>query len=213
MSMLLMQKHLSNCCLSEFLRYKPNANVVYGIIEGKEDPMFYRGLIEHKLPEGWEVELIPAGRKDNVLKVLAIFNWERFSRKRICFFVDRDLSDFLQESSMAPVNLYITDNYSIENNVANYDVLKRLLEEILNINNLNSQEEDAIKQRFLSALVFFQEAMLLIMVQVILWKRNGMRPCLDSILPKDFFIFSDGKISLKDKFTTVYRDYNMLLNA
>lgn len=182
------------------LRYKPNADVVYGIVEGKEDPMFYRGQIEHYLSEEWEVELIPAGRKDNVLKVLAIFNWERFSRKRICFFVDRDLSDFLQESPTTPVNLYITDNYSIENDVVNYGVLKRLLEEILNINNLNSQEENTIKERFLSALAFFQDAMLLIMVQVVLWKRNGMRPCLNNILPKDFFIFSEGKITLKDKF-------------
>ena len=184
------------------LRYKPNADVVYGIVEGKEDPMFYRGQIEHNLPEEWEVELIPAGRKDNVLKVLAFFNWERFSRKRICFFVDRDLSDFLQESSMAHLNLYITDNYSIESDVVNYGVLKRLLEEILNINNLNSQEEDTIEQRFLSALAFFQEAMLLIMVQVVLWKRNGMQPCLNNILPKDFFIFTEGKIILKDKFET-----------
>lgn len=83
------------------LRYKAHANVVYGVVEGKEDPMFYRGLIERTLPEDWQVELIPAGRKKNVLKSMAAFDWLRFSPKRICFFVDRDLSEFIPELSLS----------------------------------------------------------------------------------------------------------------
>ena len=64
------------------LRYKANAKVVYGIVEGKEDPMFYRGFIESNLPEGWNVELIRAGCKNNVLKAFESFDWTRFSPKR-----------------------------------------------------------------------------------------------------------------------------------
>ena len=97
------------------LRYKVSANIVYGILEGKEDPMFYRGLIERQLPEGWEVELVPAGCKDNVLRAVDAFDWTRFSPKRICFFVDRDLSDFISEVAVSRENVYVTDNYSIEN--------------------------------------------------------------------------------------------------
>ena len=53
-----------NVAYHEFLlNYKASTNIVYGIVEGKEDPMFYIGLIEQQLPEGWEVELVTAGCK------------------------------------------------------------------------------------------------------------------------------------------------------
>jgi hypothetical protein len=182
------------------LRYKASANVVYGIVEGKEDPLFYRGLIERQLPEGWEVELIPAGRKDNVLKAITAFDWTRFSPKRVCFFVDRDLSDLIPESIPTVDNLYTTDNYSIENDVVNFGVFKRLLEEVLNISGLRPEEVEIVKQHFEHSLTFFKKAMLSIMTQVLLWRRSGRRVCLNDIRPKDFFIFSDGNIKLRTEF-------------
>ena len=182
------------------LRYKASADVVYGIVEGKEDPMFYRGLIERHLPQGWEVELVPAGCKDNVLRALGAFDWTRFSPKRICFFVDRDLSELVLEDFVPAENLYVTDNYSIESDAVNFGVLKRLLREVFNIGDLRSAESEDLMQRFLSALGFFQEAMVPIMAQIMLWQRDGERPCLNDIRPKDFFIFSDGSIKLRSEF-------------
>lgn len=182
------------------LRYKASANVIYGIVEGKEDPMFYRGLIERQLPEGWEVELVPAGCKDNVLRAVDAFDWTRFAPKRICFFVDRDLSDFISEGAISGENVYITDNYSIENDAVNPGVLKRLLTEVLNISDLRPAESEVIEQRFFYALTFFQESMVPIMAQILLWQRDGKRPCLNDIRPKDFFIFVDGNIKLRSEF-------------
>ena len=75
---------------------------------------------------------------------------------------------------------------------------------MLNISDLRSAEADLIQQRFSSALAFFQESMVPIMVQILLWRRDGMRPCLNNICPKDFFIFSDGNIKLKSEFALVY---------
>lgn len=194
-----------NVAYHEFLlNYKASANIVYGIVEGKEDPMFYIGLIEQQLPEGWEVKLVTAGCKKNVLRAVDTFDWTRFSPKRICFFVDRDLSDFISEVTASAENLYVTDNYSIENDAVNIGVLKRLLTEVLNISNLRPAEGALIEQRFSSALAFFQESMVPIMVQILLWRRDGMRPCLNNICPKDFFIFSDGNIKLKSEFALVY---------
>lgn len=185
------------------LRYKANAKSVYGIVEGKEDPMFYKGLIERNLPEGWEVELVPAGCKDNVIKSITAFDWTRFSRKRVCFFADRDLSGFVTEASVTVENLYVTDNYSIENDAVNFGALKRLLEEVLNINDLKPQETDNIRQLFDDGLSMFREAMLPIMAQIVQWQRNGQQPCLNNIRPKELFIFVDGKISLKTEFELV----------
>lgn len=58
------------------LRYKASENIVYGIVEGKEDPMFYRGLIEQRLPEGWELELIAAGCKAKVIHAAGAFDFD-----------------------------------------------------------------------------------------------------------------------------------------
>lgn len=182
------------------LRYKASANIVYGIVEGKEDPMFYRGLIERQLPKGWEVELVPAGCKDNVLRAVDAFDWTRFSPNRICFFVDRDLSDFISEGTVSAENVYVTDNYSIESDAVNLGVLKRLLTEVLNIGDLRPAESEVIEQRFSSALAFFQESMVPVMAQILLWRRDGKRPCLNDIRPKDFFIFADGHIKLRSEF-------------
>lgn len=182
------------------LRYKASANIVYGIVEGKEDPMFYRGLIERQLPEGWEVELIPAGCKDNVLRAKDAFDWTRFSPRRICFLVDRDLSDFISEGAAYGENVYITDNYSIENDAVNLGVLKRLLTEVLSISDLKPTEWEVIEQRFSSALAAFQDSMVPIMAQIVLWRRSGKRPCLNDIRPKDFFVFVDGSIRLRNEF-------------
>ncbi|WP_206429934.1 DUF4435 domain-containing protein [Ralstonia solanacearum] len=81
------------------LRYKPNERLVYGLVEGKEDPMFYRGIIEQALPKDWDVVLIPAGSRGEVLNAYGAFDWKRFSQQRICFFVDRDLTEFVGEKN------------------------------------------------------------------------------------------------------------------
>lgn len=160
---------------------KNKTNIVYGIVEGKEDPMFYRGIVEQQLPKGWELELVLAGCKDNVLRAVNAFDWTRFSPKRICFFVDRDLSDFMLDGTVCSENVYVTDNYSIENDAVNIGVLKRLLTEVFNISGLIPEESQAIEQRFSSALSVFQEFMIPIMAQIILWRRDGKQPCLNNI--------------------------------
>lgn len=182
------------------LRYNASADIVYGIVEGRDDPMFYRGLIERYLPIGWDVELVPAGCKDNVLRAIAAFDWTRFSPKRICFFVDRDLSDFVSAITVTAENLYVTDNYSIENDLVDFGVFKRFLAEVLNVGDLRPSESEAIEQRFTSALAVFRETMVAIMTQVIVWQRDGKRPCLNDIRPKDFFVFSDGYINVRSDF-------------
>jgi hypothetical protein len=40
----------------EFLfSYQKNARWVYGFVEGKDDPVFYRHLIQSQLPEEWSI--------------------------------------------------------------------------------------------------------------------------------------------------------------
>jgi len=96
------------------LYYKATQRVVYGIVEGREDPSYYRGQIEGMLSDDWKVKLICAGSKTKVLKVFVDIDWSRFPKKRVCFFVDRDLSEFLSPQQHSGQNLFVTDNYSID---------------------------------------------------------------------------------------------------
>ena len=199
----------------EFLLcYKETAQEVYGLVEGKEDPMFYRGLIEKHLPYGWEVELIKSGSKNNVLNAFNAFNWQRFEKKRISFFVDRDLSDLHgAKESINADNLYITDNYSIENESATFGVFKRIIVEILNITDLSSQENQKLKRLFERNLVAFREAMCPVMAQIILWKIDHKNPCLKNIDLKDILYFREGLIFIKPEFESIQERIKLIGNC
>lgn len=191
----------SNVPYHEFLlSYKATERIIYGFVEGKDDPSFYKGIIENYLPSGWDVELIRAGKKDKVLETLNWMDWSRFPKKRVCFFVDRDLSEFLYGEQPSAENLYITDNYSIENYAITFRTMKRVLEEVLNVTELDSTGSKVIKELFMSNLNVFQEAMSPVMSQIIIWRRSGEDVNLNNIHLNKLFKFMDGKIILEDGF-------------
>lgn len=182
------------------LRYRASHSVVYGFVEGKEDPMFYRGLIEQALPAGWEVELIPSGNRDNVLSSLAEFDWTKYSKKRICFFVDRDLTEFVGTKNQAIENLYITDNYSIENEAMTFGTYRRILEEVFNIGGLKPADVEKLKDIFDKNLSLFQKCLHPIMAQIIIWQRAGLRPTLNDIDIRPLFEFTEGLAKISPAF-------------
>lgn len=192
----------SNVPYHEFLlSYKTNAFAVYGFVEGKDDPSFYRGIIKNYLPSGWNVELIRAGNKDKVLETLDGMDLSRFPKKRVCFFVDRDLSDFLGEEQPSAENLYVTDNYSIENDAITFETMQCILEDILDITKLKPTETETIKELFHSNLNTFRESMAPVMSQILIWRRNGGEINLNNVQPRKLFKFVEGKIDLEEKFT------------
>lgn len=181
----------------EFLtRYKKTAMCVYGFVEGKDDPSFYRGAIEHILPKEWAVDLWSVGNKDKVIQLYAGFDWGRFPKKRIGFFIDRDLSEFLEETLPVQNNVYVTDKYSIENDIVNRDTCDRVLTEVCNLSVIDKSEKDKILDLFNSQLGVFQEKMISVMAWVLYWKQNGARPSLNDILMKRIFKIISGRIQL-----------------
>jgi hypothetical protein len=185
---------------SFLLCYKATSRIIYGFVEGKDDPAFYRGFIENSLPSEWDIELIRAGKKDKVLGALKSIDWLHFPKKRVCFFVDRDLSEFLGEQLPSEENLYITDNYSIENDVVAFRTMKRVLEEVLNISELDQTEMRVIQELFESNLNTFQKVMFSVMSQILIWEKGGEKAYLDNIKPETFLKFVEGKICLNDEF-------------
>ncbi|MCI0562242.1 MAG: DUF4435 domain-containing protein, partial [Nitrososphaera sp.] len=93
-----------NTVYHEFLLYYKRAgNVVYGFVEGSQDPSFYRGIIDSFLPSGWHAKLFQAGSREKVVQTCLEMDWKRFDTRRVCFFVDRDLTAFLSSSDDLPI--------------------------------------------------------------------------------------------------------------
>jgi hypothetical protein len=182
------------------LYYKAEERVVYGFVEGREDLSFYKGLIDGVLPSAWAVVLIHAGNRNMVFQLYGEFDWNRFPKKRICFFVDRDLSAYLRESIPVCDNLYVTDSYSIENDLANVQTLFRVLTEVLGITGISRDEATKIRDLFNKNLRLFTNNFASVMAQVIIWRRQGSRPNLDNIDPKKLFLFDDGVLKVRSEF-------------
>ena len=180
--------------------YNSKPNIVFGFVEGTDDPVFYRGLVENILPFDWELELLPAGDKEKVLETFNSLNWSYYNDKRICFFVDRDLSEYLPEEIPFEHNIYVTDKYSIENDMVSYRTLMRILQELFNITHLSLSDRRKIEELFNTNLSLFQETMVPIMSQILIWKSCPEKIMTKNIRPKDYYVFIDGKLSLKEEY-------------
>lgn len=179
----------------EFLAgYKKNSKELYGFVEGDEDPSFYRGMIENMLPPEWNVDLWPAGNKTRVIELYNCFDWTRFSKERIIFLIDRDLSFFVGEKSSRDINIYITEKYSIENNIVSRNTCDRVLSEVCNLNRVKRREKNEILNLFEEQLSLFQKKMIRIMAWIIHWKQKDLKPSLNDILMRHLFAVDSGRL-------------------
>ena len=123
-----------NSVYHEFLlRYKKSEKSIYSFFEGNDDPSFYRGFLEYVIPSDTKLFIWPSGNKDRVIQLYDSFDWSRFSKQQILFFLDRDLSELLNHSLPNDTNVYITDNYSIENDIVTLNTLDRVFKELFNL--------------------------------------------------------------------------------
>lgn len=185
------------------LSYEGGESIVYGLVEGKDDPHFYTNIVNLYLPEKWQAKLIPAGCRDNVIALLRIFDWDRFDKNRICFFVDRDLSNFLDEEFDSSVNLYVTDGYSIENDLYKKENFYRVMKEIYDIEVQDDMQRAKIDYLIDSNFNLFKDAMSHVMAQIIFWQRNSLRAPLNSIEINKFFLVEEGALSIKEEYNDV----------
>lgn len=174
------------------LRYSTTGKVIYGFVEGKDDLCFYRGFVEHSIPEDWEIEMWSANGKDNVYQIYKDIDWRRFSKKRVCFFVDRDLSKLTMEKLPSDTNIYVTDGYSIENSIVNRGTCRTILIDIFRFYNANHREIDSVCDLFKTEFESFLEAMIPVMSWILLWRRNGEKGNLNDIKMDKIFSVDNG---------------------
>jgi DNA-binding ferritin-like protein (Dps family) len=174
--------------------YRKTSRIIYAFCEGKDDITFFKSAIEGSLVDDWTVHLWEVGGVDKVIQLYGKFDWRRYDKSQIIFFIDRDLAEFTGVNLPNEKNVYITDNYSIENDVVNWNTCERILTEVLGFNNLSLVEKNKLKQLFNTELSKFTDQMVPIMSWIVKWIKSGQKACLDNISMNHLFILQCGSL-------------------
>lgn len=174
--------------------YQNDSKVIYAFCEGKDDLSFYRSAIENFLCDNWTVQMWEVGGIDNVVELHNKFDWRTYNNSQIVFFIDRDLTKFTGVKLPNKKNMYITDNYSIENDVVNWNTCERILTEVLGLSCLSIEEKDMLKKLFGAELSHFVDQMVPIMSWIIEWRRCKHKACLKDIFMNHLFRLEKGEL-------------------
>ena len=175
-------------------------NQIFCLVEGKDDPAFYRYQAEKCLSTDYRISWIKCSGKKQVKATYDLIDWNTYSKDRILFFMDRDLSDYVvDENIVRDVNVYITDYYSIENNIACKEVFDRVLEEVIGPD-LSVGDRKMLSEIYESQRVLFENEMLFAMANIIYWKTKGVSPAnYKNIKIKNIISVSSGHLSVRSK--------------
>lgn len=187
--------------LQQFLsEFKKDAKVCYGFVEGKDDPSYYRRIINNQIDTGCNVVLYPCNGKEFVKYVLnEIRKREDIPIDRIVYFMDRDLSSVINDENLIiDSHVYITDNYSIENDILNSDTLGAVMQDLLGFCTMPMEDVEKVKKLYNEQLLDFETKMLPIMANIIMWKRKAIEPAYyNKLKVKDIFKVSNGQLQQK----------------
>ena len=116
--------------------------------EGREDLGYYGQVIKRKYAD-IQMKKQYAGGKEAVLEVYGAFDWNIYERNKILFFVDRDFSYWTGEKQFIDTNVYITDQYSFENDAVNAEMFMEVLEDFYGFANAKDEELANIREMYL----------------------------------------------------------------
>lgn len=199
--------------ISFLKEYSPDKKNVYGFVEGKDDPVFYKTFIDNMLPTQWQVILYPTGNKNNVLKIHDAINWNEYSKHQINFFIDRDHSKIVPERINIDDNIYITDSYSIENSIVNEYICERTLREICGFSNISATEFQPVLELFKDQLDLFYTLLIPLTATIIRWRQlkkikyPKISMNLNNLSLSNIYSFQKGKLKQIN-----YFDENLLIN-
>lgn len=137
-------------------KYRKDDKVEYVFCEGNEDIAYYSHAIKQLYPQ-LKIVKIPVGGKDNVILLNSYFDWTRFNQNQLLFFVDRDMSYWLGIDDAFPNNIYVTDGYSIENDVVKEEHFMCFLEDLCGFALATEEELSNIKSFYREKWISFTE--------------------------------------------------------
>lgn len=184
--------------LAQFLDdYKKDAvKLCYGFVEGKDDPSYYRTVIKNRINNDCKILLYPSGGKGNVKYIYDEIRRRDLPNNRIVYFMDRDLSSVIEDGNIIMDSyVYITDNYSIENDILNSDTLESVMQDLLGFCTTPMEDIEKVKKLYDEQLLVFETKMLPIMANIIVWKRKEIKANYSQLKINDLFRVKDGLLS------------------
>jgi hypothetical protein len=168
--------------------YKFEENTFHIFYEGDDDKSFYTNYIEEYLKDDYKIYYYNCKNKNGVYENYCKINWSKYTRERILFFVDKDHSEYIKESYTKGSNIFVTKYYSIENYLVNENIIRRIITDLLNI-----EDEETIQSivvTFSFQLQKFVQQILIITSWVLYHRMHKNKPNLDNINLSDIFYFS-----------------------
>jgi len=98
----------------------------------------------------------------------------------ILFFVDKDLSDVLEESWPDDPRIFVTDFYSIESYFVSREMMRIICSEIVQVRNVSLDLEVVVEQ-FSEALACFERKLLAVMAWIVVAKHARLQPNLGNM--------------------------------
>lgn len=170
-------------------RYDPKKKQVFAFYEGKEDSCFYSFVLKKFIDKDCALEEIVAGCKNNVIKLQKNFDWKVLDKKQIIFFIDRDLSYWLDENICYDENVFVTKGYSVENYVVNSEGFRAWLTRYEGFSIATKKEIEAMVAEYTIVIEKFKKKIMSIMAKAVVAKRHN-----SSIKLGDFKISKDKSI-------------------
>jgi hypothetical protein len=127
-------KYLSEAASSEIaivhefrILYAQNDSSFHVFFEGGDDPLFYLPELRRRLKGNAPLHSHVCNGKPKLSLIRTEIHALQFDRTRYAFFVDRDYDDFLGTQITLDDRTYLTDHYSIENDVTTLESIEVLL--------------------------------------------------------------------------------------
>lgn len=156
--------------------YDPNNMSYHFFFEGEEDSLFF--MPEARRHTGDRATYIyDCGGKRNVVEVRDTIKSDGYDISCCLFFIDRDYDDLLGTQVDLDEYTYITDNYSIENDIASVQAACILIQDVILISRADP-EFDHIQTLLTDAFHMFYQKVRSLMAWIIAAKQSGCSPNL-----------------------------------
>ncbi|MCY1009414.1 DUF4435 domain-containing protein [Nannocystis pusilla] len=138
------------------------------------------------------LSFVKCNSKEGVLATLKEFKSLYQPNPRAMFFVDRDHDDLVGEQPDAYLYLFVTDGYSIENELCSDSVVRRHCVETLGLDSQHVAVERAVGQ-FGAAFGSFEEAVRMPMAWIVAARRKG-KVNIRNVVSKTLLYFDSEKM-------------------
>lgn len=181
--------------LSEF-----SPKLCFAFVEGKNDPSYYRCHINREIPRSKNVIVYPAGNKQKVKELYGYFDWNNYNKNQIIFLMDRDYSDIIEDANIiSQSNVYVTDHYSIENDIFTSETLDSVMRDS-GFANCKQEILNNIKDLYDEQKQLFERKFKLVIVYSAIWREKAICANLNNFEIGKLFEIREGKFicSLND---------------